>query len=97
MCSSQLRILTGFICVLVLSLTACSGAHMAHEETLSEKNWGRSYESAKYNQIIDPEAANNNKPVTGITGNSAEGVVDSYERSFRESQHQEVVNIIKLQ
>ncbi len=67
------------------------------QETLSDQNWGRSYQTAKYNQILDPDAAKNLKPVEGLSGVAAENSVEKYGDSFKEKSTQETVNILKLQ
>lgn len=43
-----------------------------------DKNWGRSYESARYNQILNPEAGKNLDPVEGLEGPAAERVVNDH-------------------
>lgn len=43
-----------------------------------EKNWGRSYESARYNQILNPEAGKNLDPVEGLEGPAAERIIKDH-------------------
>jgi len=64
---------------------------------LSDQNWGRSYQTAKYNQILNPDAGKNLNPVEGLSGNAAENSVEKYNDSFKEKSKQETVNILKLQ
>jgi hypothetical protein len=40
-----------------------------------DQNWGRSYETARYNQILNPEAEKNLEPVEGIEGVMAEKII----------------------
>ena len=47
-----------------------------------EQNWGKSYESAKNNQILNPEAGKNLEPVVGLDGQVAEHGVNKYKKSF---------------
>jgi hypothetical protein len=54
------------------------------EETLLDRNWGRSVETAKYSQILDPEAGKNASPVEGLGGNPAGYTIEKYENSFKE-------------
>lgn len=68
---------------------ACSNPGSLREETLLDKNWGRSVEAAKYNQIIDHEAGKNLKPVEGLSGEAAGYSVDRYEKSFKEKAVQQ--------
>ena len=90
----NLPVIVDLICFL---LAGCSGAYLHGEETLLDKNWGRSYETAKYNQMLDPDAPRKNDPVTGISGETAENAVEQYQNSFKEQEQEEVVNILKLQ
>ena len=43
-------------------------------QTRLHQNWGRSFESALYNQTLNPEAGKNLEPVEGIDGSAAEGI-----------------------
>jgi hypothetical protein len=47
-------------------------------ESLLEKNWGRSYEAARYNQIQNPEAERNSSPVTGLEGQVGERIMNEH-------------------
>jgi hypothetical protein len=67
------------------------------QESLSDQNWGRSYETAKYNQILNPDAGKNLEPVEGLSGNAAGNSVEKYENTFKEKSKQENVTILKLQ
>jgi hypothetical protein len=53
-----------------------------------DRNWGRSYESAKYNQMLNPEAGKTAEPVTGIDGEAAEKSVQKYRKSFEKEPPQ---------
>ena len=55
---------------------------MFYPDSTLDKNWGRSFESAKYNQILNPGAAKNNKPVTGLDGQAGEINMGAYRDSF---------------
>ena len=43
-----------------------------------DRNWGRSFEAAKYNQTLNPEAGKNTEPVVGIEGPAAERIMNGY-------------------
>lgn len=43
-----------------------------------DKNWGSSYESARYNQILNPEAGKNLDPVEGLEGPAAERIIKDH-------------------
>jgi len=74
----------------MLALSAgCSSSGPVHEETLLEKNWGRSVETAKYNQILNPDAGKNLTPVEGLDGKATDNSVKKYEDSFKKETKQE--------
>ncbi len=75
----------------VLVVSACSGT-----ETLSERNWGRSYETATYNQILNPDADKNLKPVDSLDGQAAENDMQRYRDGFKEKKEAQPVNLINL-
>lgn len=84
--------------VLLLLFIGCSNGNISlRGETEFDKNLGRSYETAKYNQIANPEAGKNINPIEGLEGNAADNAVEGYQDSFKQSKDQEVVNILKLQ
>jgi hypothetical protein len=74
-----------------------AGCSQMQKETLSDKNWGRSYEAAKYSQILNPDAAKNLNPVEDLDGQAANNNVEKYRDSFKGKKSQETVNILKLQ
>lgn len=43
-----------------------------------EKNWGRSYEQARDDQVLNPDAKANLAPVEGFDGQAAENVMKGY-------------------
>ena len=86
----------GIITIMSVMLS-CSGTTPAHRESLLDRNWGRSYETANYMQLLNPDAEKNLEPVVGLDGNASDLNVDKYRKSFREEGQQEIVNILKLQ
>jgi hypothetical protein len=70
---------------------------MYQEETALDRNWGRSYETAKYNQLLDPDAGQNPEPIEGLDGKATDYEIEKYRDTFREKSQGEVVNILKLQ
>jgi len=66
--------------IILVGLLACSSqnAVIPMGKSSLEKNWGRSYEAAKYDQILNPDAGRQPKPVEGIEGPAAERIMDSY-------------------
>ncbi len=72
-------------CFLLLSglvigalLTAGCGSTMSRVEM----DYGTSYQLAKYNQILNPEAEKNLDPVYGFDGEAARTTIQKYEKSF---------------
>ncbi len=53
-------------CAMLALFAGCSSSGPVYEETLLDKNWGRSVETAKYNQILNPDAGKNLTPVEGL-------------------------------
>ena len=50
--------------VMLTCLFGCSeSGSLIQRETLLDQNWGRAYETAKHNQIINPNAGKNHDPV----------------------------------
>ena len=78
-------------------MLSCSGTTPAHKQTLLERNWGRSIESMRYMQKVDPEAGTNLDPVEGLDGNASENNVNKYQQSFKETKQKESTTILKLQ
>ncbi len=78
------RLLFLFAIITMLAMVAgCGGKTLcAWYPTNTDLNWGRSYEMAKFNQILNPEAGKNLNPVEGMPGRAGEKVVANYEKSF---------------
>jgi hypothetical protein len=89
-------ILITFMSIFSIMLS-CSGTTPAHEQTLLERNWGRSIESMRYMQMVDPEAGKDPNPVESLDGNASENNVNKYQQSFKETEQKESTTILKLQ
>ena len=76
-------------CAMLALFAGCSSSGPVYEETLLDKNWGRSVETAKYNQILNPEAGKDLAPVEGLSGKAADNSVQKYENSFKKETKQE--------
>lgn len=69
--------------VAALALTlGCTSVPGHKQQKLLEKNWGRSFETAKYNQILNPEAGRHADPVEGLDGEAAEANAAKYLKGF---------------
>lgn len=66
------------IAVIAFAAFGCSQNVMVQEESRLDKNWGRSFESARYNQILNPEAGKSAEPATGMQGAAAERIMENY-------------------
>jgi len=47
-----------------------------------KKDYGNSYNAAKYGQILNPAASKNLKPVTGLPGTAVDANMKKYAESF---------------
>jgi len=79
------------IIVAVSMVSACSGT-----DTLSQRNWGKSYETAKYNQILNPDADKTLNPVESLDGQAAENDLQRYRDGFKAKEEKQPVNLINL-
>ena len=80
--------------IAVLSLSGgCGKTFYSQDETLLDKNWGRSFEEAKYSQILNPDAQQNSAPVTGLDGEAARRNLKKYETSFEKAAPEPAYNI----
>jgi len=73
----------------ILALSIISGC----AQTMLDKNWGKSFESAKSNQIANPEAEKNLNPVVGLDGEAAETNMEKYRESFKERARENIYNL----
>jgi len=70
-----------------VSLWGCAGnVPEAQRVDYLNANFGKSFESAKNNQILNPDAGKNLEPVVGLNGEAAEQGVDKYKKSFETQQ-----------
>jgi len=71
----------------VVMLWGCAG-NMPEGKRVDylEQNWGKSFESAKKNQILNPEAGKTVEPVIGLDGQVAEHNVDNRKKSFEKQK-----------
>jgi len=92
------RCLTLIAVIIVMAVVlSCSGTTPVSENSLLERNWGRSFESMRYMQMVDPEAGKNLDPVLGLDGNASNHNIDKYQKSFQETEQTESTTILQLQ
>ena len=65
--------------LLVMLLVGCTVI-----ESRLEKDYGNSHRLAIVNQTLNPEAEKNQEPVYGIDGNTADIIVESFQKGFEE-------------
>jgi len=70
-----------------LSLTIIAGMVLALlavgcGPTRTQMDFGTSYQLAKFNQIQNPQAEKNLKPVEGMDGQAAKNAVEKYHKDF---------------
>lgn len=83
---------------MLVGILGCSeSGFLIERETLLDHNWGRAYETAKYNQMLNPATSKNLNTVQGLDGNASDHSTTRYENSFKESKDKQTVNILKLQ
>ena len=82
-------------CMVLLVCSIIFGCNSSYRsQTSLDKNWGRSFETARFNQILNPDAPDNTDPVTGLHGVAAMNSFDQYQNSFKTNQTpQPVLNI----
>ena len=85
----------GFI-TLVTLIFAC-GTTPYYENSAVNQNWSRSYETAIFNQLLNPDADKNLSIVSGLDGTAGQHNVDKYKNSFKKEEQKEITNILKLQ
>jgi hypothetical protein len=65
--------------VMIMISIGCAGGNLSSQgETPLDTHWGRSYETARYQQILNPEAEEDLSPVIGIEGLLAERIIENY-------------------
>lgn len=83
----------GARCLIAIGLIAALSVFSGCGATLLDKNWGKSFESAKSNQILNPEAGQNLDPVAGLEGQAAEGVLGTYRDGFKSKAPRKAYNL----
>jgi len=81
-------IIVGIIAAVSL-VSACSGP-----ETLLQQNWGKSHETAAFNQTLNPDADQTLKTVDDLDAQAAQNSMQRYQETFKEKKEQKTVNLI---
>ena len=69
---------------LIATLLIFSGC--GTRETMLNRNWGNSFESAKQSQILNPEAGKNLDPVVGLDGPASGNTMEKYRQGFKKEK-----------
>jgi len=72
-----------FVIIGVIAM-CCIAAGCAGPSRLA-MDYGTSYKLAQFNQILNPEAEKDLKPVTGLDGVAAEKSMDRYRKEFEKA------------
>jgi len=84
------RIFIALAVLLAIGVFGCSKGNVTNPlgptESQLDKNWGRSFEAAKHNQALNPEAGKNMKPVEGLQGPAAERIMEGYTKGGEQKQ-----------
>ena len=71
------RLVISSLIVSLIVIAGCAGP------SALDQNWGRSVETARFNQTLNPKAGENPEPVVGLDGQSAENILETYRQSFK--------------
>ena len=82
----------GILIVVIAAIAVLSGC-ACEKYNQPADTWGRSFELAKYNQYLNPEAGKNLEPVEGLNGWAADAVMAGYQESFKGKKGAESVNL----
>jgi hypothetical protein len=83
----------GARCLIAIGLIVALSVFSGCGATMLDKNWGKSFESAKSNQILNPEAGKNLEPVVGLDGQAAERGLETYRKSFQQKESEKAYNL----
>ena len=73
-------------CLLSLALVVIGCSRLPiNQETELDRNWGRSFEAQKFNQIVNPDAGQNTEPVIGVDGKIAGRNVHMYQQGKKKA------------
>jgi len=71
---------------LLLIFSMIWGCDTPQRQIALDKNWGRSHETARFSQILNPDVPGNNNPVTGLEGEAARNSLVKYQNSFKSEE-----------
>jgi hypothetical protein len=78
--------------LLIAGIFGCAGTDSL------DSNWGRSFDTARFNQTLNPDADGNLAPVEGLEGPAADRVMGGYIKGAGEAKKQTpVMSVYSLQ
>ena len=85
-------------CLLALALVVIGCSRLPiNQETELDRNWGRSFEAQKFNQIANPDAGQNTEAVTGVDGKIADRNIQNYQKGKKKPTAAPSFGLIKVQ
>lgn len=81
----------------IVSMIFACGTTPYYKNSTVNRNWSRSYETAIFNQVLNPDADKNLNLVSGFDGTASVNNVKKYKNSFKKAEPKEITNILKLQ
>lgn len=73
------KLINCFLCAAMLFAASCTQSRLAMD-------YGTSFQLQKYNQILNPEAEKNLKPVYGMNAKAAQSSDEKYQKGFAASK-----------
>ena len=64
--------------ILIVSIALLQMSIGCAGTTELDRNWGRSFDTARSSQILNPDAQENLEPVVGLGGGAAEMILEAY-------------------
>jgi hypothetical protein len=81
----EVKMMKRYFVIIGVIAMFCIAAGCAQPLTRLEMDYGTSFKLAKFNQVLNPEAEKNLKPVTGLDGVAAEKSIDRYRKEFEKA------------
>jgi hypothetical protein len=91
--SMMARCFTLTVTIIALAISLGCAGKPAQRETMLDKHWGSSFESAKYNQLLNPDAGKNLDPVVGLDGAVAQQAMERYREGSQGKASKKVYNL----
>jgi len=85
--------LISFILIITAFSMFCGCTGSFQKGTALDNNWGRSYEMARSQQILNPEAGKNLDPVEDLDGDAAMRSLEHYRKAFEQSEKESAYSI----